>query len=426
VTSDPDWPAPGDGVWWITTEHFPAPVSRLFTVLFPPVTKGWERAAARYGLPLGPSRWAAVNSWYYFSPGEPDPATYADLETAALETLRTRRWRGEVAHWLAEERPAVVEANLALQAIDPSTLDDAGLRAHVAEVVEHVTRTAPIHFDHMAFDVSFSLLLELTAASGIDASEVAPLLAGASPATTEAADHVDRIAAALRDAGTTDVGSLEDVAAASPEARAALDDYLTHYGWRSVGGHEVLEVTLGEQPQLVLATIRRALAPRPPRADATPDPSLVRARLPEDDRAAFDELLADSRAAYRLRDDDVGLTYIWPMGLVRRAVLEAGNRIGLRSPEDLFEADPTEVDARLAGRADPTAEELADRTDRREAAKALHPPMQLGDFPTATDQPVPLSPTVARLAAARDLYWGAGGRPEPGPLRGVGVGTGSV
>ena len=414
-------------MWWITTEHFPAPVSRLFTVLFPPVTKGWERAAARYGLPLGPSRWAAVNGWYYFSPGEPDPATYADLETAAAETLRTRRWRDEVARWLAEERPAVVAANLALQATDPATLDDAGLRAHVAEAVAHVTRTAPIHFDHMAFDVSFSLLLELTTAHGIDGGEVAPLLAGASPATTETADHVDRIAAALRDAGATEVGSLDDVAAASPEARAALDGYLTHYGWRSVGGHEVLEVTLGEQPQLVLATIRHALAPRPPRPDATPDPSPVRERLPEDDRAAFDELLADSRAAYRLRDDDVGLTYIWPMGLLRRAVLEAGNRIGLRSPGDLFEADPAEIDARLAGEPEPSAEELAERTDRRQAASALHPPMQLGEPPAGREErPTALPPTVARLAAARDLYWGAGGRPEPGPLRGVGVGTGSA
>ena len=85
MTDIEDWTPPGTGVWWITTEHFPAPVSRLFAALFPPVTAGWERASARYGLPLGRSSWAAVHSWYYFSPGSPDPSTYAALEAAALE-----------------------------------------------------------------------------------------------------------------------------------------------------------------------------------------------------------------------------------------------------------------------------------------------------------------------------------------------------
>lgn len=85
------WEPPGDGVWWLTREHFPAPVCRLFAVLFPPTTDGWRTGAARYGLPAGESGFRQVNSWLYYSPGDPpDPSTYDALEPVAAETLATR------------------------------------------------------------------------------------------------------------------------------------------------------------------------------------------------------------------------------------------------------------------------------------------------------------------------------------------------
>ena len=76
MTDIEDWTPPGAGVWWITTEHFPAGEPAVRGACSP-VTAGWERASARYNLPLGRSSWAAVHSWYYFSPGSPDPSTYA-------------------------------------------------------------------------------------------------------------------------------------------------------------------------------------------------------------------------------------------------------------------------------------------------------------------------------------------------------------
>ena len=82
----------------------------------------------------------------------------------------------------------MIAANLELQSMEPSALDDEALRRHVSDTVDHVLATAPIHFDRMAFDLVFSLLVELTTAHGIDSSEVVPLLAGASPATVETAE----------------------------------------------------------------------------------------------------------------------------------------------------------------------------------------------------------------------------------------------
>ena len=67
------------------------------------------------------------------------------------------------------------------------------------------------------------------------------------------------------------------------------------------------------------------------RGDSTPgsepDAAPSRARVPEADRARFDDLLADARRCYGIRDDNVGITVMWPVGLLRRAILEAGRRL---------------------------------------------------------------------------------------------------
>ena len=216
--------------------------------------------------------------------------------------------------------------------------------------------------------------------------------------------------------------SLEAVAAASPEAKAALDDYLTTTAGAPSVGTRSLEPTLGERPDLVLATIRHALGRRPPRTRA--GPGTGPAHLPEADRATFDELLADARDAYRLQDDDVGLTYIWPMGLLRR-------RCSTPSPARRQGAPPFRrpLRSRAAGDRRPprrggrtvgSGPRRADRPARGRGRRCSRRSSSASRARLGAAEPLP--PTVARLAAARDLYWGAGGRPEPGRLRGVGIG----
>ncbi|MGH8984550.1 MAG: hypothetical protein ACRDY6_11835, partial [Acidimicrobiia bacterium] len=189
--SDFTWAPPGDGVWWLTREHFPTPVSTLFATLFPPTTTGWTRGAARYGLPLGASRWAAVNSWLYYSPG-PEPANPAVLADAARETLSTKRWRGEVRRWVDAERPPVVAQNRSLQAIDPAALSDAELGEHFEQAVAHFAAVAPLHFEHTGFDVAAGRLVLAAREWDVDPAAVAQLLAGASPASSAAAEQLDR------------------------------------------------------------------------------------------------------------------------------------------------------------------------------------------------------------------------------------------
>jgi pyruvate,water dikinase len=117
---------------------------------------------------------------------------------------------------------------------------------------------------------------------------------------------------------------------------------------------------------------------RPPAADVEP----VRDRVPEPDRARFDDLLDDAITCYGVRDDNVALTCMWPSGLVRRALLEAGRRLADRgSLPDLwhvFTLGETEIAAALAGDTTLGAEAAA-RMAHGIAAEADGAPAQLGD-----------------------------------------------
>ena len=71
--------------------------------------------------------------------------------------------------------------------------------------------------------------------------------------------------------------------------------------------------------------------------------------VPEEHRAELRALVADARAAVPLRDDNGALTGAWPLGLLRRAMLEAGRRIGLADPTLAVELTVDELVARLEG-----------------------------------------------------------------------------
>lgn len=93
--------------------------------------------------------------------------------------------------------------------------------------------------------------------------------------------------------------------------------------------------------------------------------------------------MADARALYELREDDVRITELRPRGLLRRALLEAGRRLAGRGvveqPEHLFESTQAEVEALLGGgSAGPTRAELARRAHERRASALAQPPAVLG------------------------------------------------
>jgi phosphohistidine swiveling domain-containing protein len=97
-----------------------------------------------------------------------------------------------------------------------------------------------------------------------------------------------------------------------------------------------------------------------------------------------DAVLEDARRAVESRDDHAGVSCMWPLGLVRRALLTAGNRLyalGLLDERELvLDAGTAEVVALLRADAGaPTSDDLAARRDVRRRMASVEPPAVLGE-----------------------------------------------
>jgi pyruvate,water dikinase len=392
-----DFVPPGKGEWRSLSDHFPRPLTFEYQSL---IKGGMETGDAemfeRYGLPAHGIRPAFVHGYLYIGVAPlvgkaanrlpPKPLlwlaarlvpAFRRRNAAARRTLAERPWLDEVARWHDVERPACEAANAALDAVDVASLDDVALAEHLLAVRANADAGYHLHFRLHGADLFPTALLLLRAREwGIDEAEVLSLLAGASPASTGS-------------------GSLP--------------------AWRLVTGYDVDSLAACELPPLA-----RRDEPKP--LDA-PDPSSVRARIPADERDELDVLLADARATYGLRDDNGMLTGAWPVGLLRRAMLEAGKRLGFGALA--IEATSDELAALLRGGNGPAADELASRAQAREQASASPAPPSLGpsvDLPTAA-LPKPMRRMTEALLAIRDL--GTTALDGRQPLCGVGVGVGT-
>lgn len=178
-------------------------------------------------------------------------------------------------------------------------------------------------------------------------------------------------------------------------------------GWRLVTGYDLDALTACELP------------PLPPRA--TPAPAANDSTLGV---AELDELLADARATYGLRDDNGMLTAAWSVGLLRRAMLAAGARLGFGA--NAVEATSDELAALLEGRPGPDAAEVERRAAARVAGAATPGPPVLGPtlgLPTSA-LPKPMRRMALALLLVRDL--GATALEGRRPLHGVGIGAASA
>jgi pyruvate,water dikinase len=187
-------------------------------------------------------------------------------------------------------------------------------------------------------------------------------------------------------------------------------------------GYDITASTLGELPEVVLQSIRTA-SPAPT-YDVEATTAWLRSQVPTGQREAFDRVLADARNVMDMRDDQGPMTIEWPAGLLRRALLEAGARLGV--DDHVFELTPDEAKG-LFGETTPPPDELRSRATTRLARATLDPPLTLGD-PEAQlpldALPTALATTVAMVQFSMKYTGLAGDRTDP-PLSGTGVGTAS-
>ena len=130
----------------------------------------------------------------------------------------------------------------------------------------------------------------------------------------------------------------------------------------------------------------------------------VRAQVPAEHQAEFDELLGEARLIYRLRDERGVYSDIWASGIMRRAALAAGRRVASRgriaTADQLLDAGLDEMCALVSGTGGPSADELASRAEYRATHTAKEAPPMLGP-------PAPPPPDLAALPPAAGRLMGA-------------------
>jgi pyruvate,water dikinase len=395
---------PGAGLWELDRSHYTGGATPIAQwVMRESCEAAYVKLFAEFGVPAETLSVRFVNGFMYTRlrplvgadkpPRRPPPTLvlkavarlhpeFRRRTRAAADTLEQRPWRDVVRDWQARIRPELEAANLDLQAVDPEALDDEALADHLDALLAYLRSTYEEHFRLHGYDLGpIGMLIRAGRPWGLTAGDIVPALVGASPSTSAPAEALAALRAGLEARGVTPV-TLDDVRGVSPELDAELDRYLRHRRAMLYSGYDLDTPTLGEAPGVILATITsgRALAADPDRAASVA--AELRARVPEPDRARFDDLLGDARGAMDMRDDNGPVTVEWPSGLLRLAMLTAGRRLADRgriaAPEHVFELTRDELAPLVRTGEGPPAEVLAERAERRSRQKVIDPPETLG------------------------------------------------
>ncbi|MGH9295177.1 MAG: hypothetical protein ACRD0B_07585, partial [Acidimicrobiales bacterium] len=375
VTGAPFEP-PGPGSWQLDAVHFPRAATRYWQETHPePFTRGTHDFAVFYGMLIDGLEGAYVNGFCYNlmrpAPEREAPARFSRAE----EVFAKKLWREQLADWDEHRKPSSIAEHRAIQAVDPDGLSDDDLITYLRRCRDH---HAAMMYQHMYLTGSATVpvgdfLVHVGDWTGLPPAELLALTRGSAPVSAGSSEELERLTTALRkDASALalvqsdddPVEVLERLRSAPGETGAAVSGYLELVGCRPLDGFDICEPSALELPDALLRAIRGAVAERSLEGpDIDERIAEVRAKVPEQHRSEFGELLGEARLTYRLRDERGIYSDIWASGLMRRAALGAGRRLAgagrIRRAEDAVDAALEEMCSLLAGLPAPSAEELA-------------------------------------------------------------------
>jgi pyruvate,water dikinase len=411
--------------------HLPSAVTPLMQSAYPPgMRRGFAEALAGWGSLLDTMNIEFVNGFIYMQPlpfdvpGPDGPKSHEQLGAeigrrtgVAAAAFEQRIWREVIERWDDELKPASIARHRELADVDLTALDDEGLRDQLHQRIEWLTDMAYQHhrFNAMAMLPVGDFILHAVQWTGQPPVPMFAIYDGWSPVSgvvpPELAPAVDAVqndpdAQALL-AGDAPAGErLAELRRRIP----AVDEYLAGSGYRLAAGFDLTNPTIGERPDILLDRIRNCLdhdrdaAKR--RSEQVADE--LRAGVPEEHRDEFDDLLAESRLVYRLRDERGLYSDAAAAGLLRLALIELGRRLFERGRinfmYDTLDLKAEEIDAILDGSPEPTADELSARVAHRKKSSAEGAPRLLGPPPPEPPPVDQLPPPLARVMSALGFY----------------------
>jgi pyruvate,water dikinase len=413
---------PGPGPWELDPVHFPRPVTGYWAEMHPePFANGFGDFMAFYGIPLE-KRLTSYPSGFCYSQMVPvGPEEFPNRIARSAEVFAQKGWREQAKEWQEVRKPASVRTHMEIQAIDPDALSDADLVAYLRRCREH---HALMIRQHMAFTGTAVIppsdfLAHAMTWTGLPMVKLLGLMRGASAisggespqhAALVAAYRADPVARKALDADEEPGALLERLRREDTPTGRALNDYLDFAGYRLLDGFDISGRYALEMPDVLLRSIKTAIDEIGEEVDLEAEVAEVRAAVPEEHRAAFDELLADARTGYSVRDERGVYSDIWAAGLMRRAAMAAGRRLAergrLHDAEDFVFADINEMCAVLEGSATPSADELAARHTYHLTYTAKDVPAHIGDDPVPPPDLSGAPPSLQRLMTAVGLAMG--------------------
>lgn len=406
--------APGPGTWSLDTTHNSTAMTLYASECFAGLPRGFQECCERYGLLLSHLQPSFMHGFMFVQQvgvvgkpgGGPPPRFLFQLLCRIHPTLRkriktaheafnNRLWLQDLKDWDQMKSDSIAR-NTALQSVNLSQLDDEELIAHLEACYVNAEEMVYRHHKYSVGSVMpIGRFLDVaTRGSGLSPLQVAPLLKGSTPVSKGiAGEELVKLAAALKaaDISKADLYSkpavealamLRDNAAVS----AALDAYLAITGHMLIGGYCISEKTLQESPNIILARIIDALAPRPASEFDEELEKRVREQVPAVDLEEFDLSLNDAREANRMRDERGIYNDIWGAGVSRTAILEAGRRLQekgvLSNHELILDAAHAEMLGLLRGESPVADQELQERRNWRLTKNIDEVPEFLGMPPT--------------------------------------------
>lgn len=379
-----------------------------------PAAQGFRAATRAYGLLLDHVAWQFVDGWAYMSPRRiPELHGHEVADRRSWERLlrqseslqrriRTssrvfdrRVWLGEVERWHGTDKPAIGNALRAAARVDPETLGNNELLEHLARCRSNLRRAIYVHhrYDVTPAVAVGDLLANLQTWTGSPATTFLDLL-HRGPRSVLRAQEVQKLAEAIAVHPrhvTTLVRGFEQrsvvdwLRSIGGSAAPAVEGCLDVTGWWIAGPVcDIDEPCLIEVPEILAASLLAAVARTrgPVDAGAADRASDVRRTLPADRRLEFDRMLGDARAVHAVRDERALYCDIWATGVLRRAMMAAGRRLGdggrIEQAEHVLETGGGELRLLLTSGRGPSAGDLAARAHRRRTADPALVPEELG------------------------------------------------
>jgi pyruvate,water dikinase len=407
---------PEPGFWELDPVHFPRPVTRYWIETHPAAFKrGTSEFARLYGMPINSLEMAYVNGFGY-KIARPAPESELPQRFQRAEEVYQRKfWREQLRDWNETFKPASIKIHRELQSIDPDTLSDAALAAHLTRCRDHHAEMLYQHMRHTAAAVvpTGDFLAHVGDWTSLPPAELLGLMRGTSPVSAGASEQLGQLIAAIRQdpraqqrlESQDDPGStLEALRSLDRGTGAAVTAYLDLVGYRLLDGFDISNPFALELPDALLRAIRAAVAGKGADAsDVEGRIASVRGKVPPQHQAQFDELLEEARVTYPIRDERGVFSDIWASGLMRRAALAGGRRLAakgrIHEAVHFVDAGLEEMRAMLTGAGAPSADELASRAAYRAAHRSKDAPMTMGTPPPPPDLSG-LPPGAARMARA--------------------------